>query len=1010
MDDIIIQELMMIKEAESPCWNLMETIEILMSFASSLMFDKCEGWSQVIGKLDNDDPALELAFRTIAIPSEHSSNPSSDNENSLFVLPTTNSQSEPHLSSNDLIISCALLNNRGVQLLEHFEQFSHEDNLQNAISALDHSVSFTLVSDPGKSDLLSNLCAAFLGHFKLLRGSRNLDQAVKFGNNVVSLADGDGDDQAPIFYNLSNCYAVCSALQGNQDDLNSAILTAELAVSASAEGSPQKPSSLYTLTVRLAQRFEELGELDDIESAIKMGCLAFSLAAEGDQLKSMALDMVAIPSLQARFAEYGNPADLDEAIIRGMDALNAVPGRSPDKPVMLVTLSNCHYSHFELNGDLNDLTEAISLLQNALSHVPDRHVNKPVILYNLCNRLNYRFRSTQDANDLDKAVSAGRRAVACNPDNHSVRATSLGLLTSSLQTCFQVHKHADDLEESITCGRKSLSYIPDDDLSRSVALLHLATSVALRFDHFQNPLDAKEAISLSKSAVHAPADNLSTRLKAARQWARLCRNLDFPSALEAYKVVVNLVPQVAWTRQINEAVEWVIHCDEADTALEWLEMGWAIVWGQLHNLRSPVDFVSDAHPDLTERLSEVAVALEKATSQYVDTEYFKESTMEDIAKEHRRLATEWDSLVERVRALPGFEDPLGPKKLATLKNAAKLGPVVILNTFHMKCDALVLIPGLDNVVRISLEDFSHQKAKILQKRLNKLLSALGVRTQASQPVYSTLDKDVFMNVLKELWTCVMKPVLDSLAFSASPLAFLPIHAAGDYRTNEPGTKLSDYVVSSYTPTLTILLDKLEKTRRFKGLLAISQPNTPGLLCLLGTTGELQKIEKRVNRVHVEYLRGEEAMPDKVLDGMSACNWVHMACHAMQEKAKPLDSTFHLHHSSNYHDESFPDADFAYLSACQTATGDESLSEESVHLAAGMLMARYQSVIVTLWSIRDADAPLIADEVYSQLFKDREPDSGNAAIALHHAIQSLCKCVEDEPDSFVRWVPFIHVGV
>lgn len=95
---------------------------------------------------------------------------------------------------------------------------------------------------------------------------------------------------------------------------------------------------------------------------------------------------------------------------------------------------------------------------------------------------------------------------------------------------------------------------------------------------------------------------------------------------------------------------------------------------------------------------------------------------------------------------------------------------------------------------------------------------------------------------------------------------------------------------------------------------------------------------------------------------------------MQKKAKPLDSTFHLHPSLNYPDghlplshvitKSFPEADFAYLSACQTATGDKSLVEESVHLAAGMLMAGYQSVIATLWSIRDVDAPLIADEVYS----------------------------------------------
>ncbi|KAK0184754.1 CHAT domain-containing protein [Armillaria mellea] len=1010
----------------------------------------------MISKLDNDDPALEIAFNVVAVAS--------------LLLTATKGQSGPHFLFKDLIASPALLNAHGVRLLRRFEEFGREADLHNGISALEQC-------DPHKSGRLTNLCAAFFRRFELLRDSGDLDQAIKFGNDAVTLANGDGDHKSTIFSNLNCCYATRSELHGNIDDLHSAVSAAE---HAEAHGNP---NSLYTLAARLYQRFDQLGELDDIESAIEMGRLAFSLAAEGDILKFMALDIVAssllersirldksddleesilvrkkaldlMPegfsqrfmvlqnlcnSLQARFGWFGEPVDLDEAIDKGTDAMNATPSSSLDKLRVLITLGGGYHRHFELYGDLNDLTEAISLLKSALSPTPDGHVDKASFPYSFCEYLHYRFLKTKDPNDLDEAVSTGRRAVASSyPDNY--------------RTSFQVHQHVNDLEESITCVRKALPCIPDGDSLKSITQLSLGTSVALRFAHFKNPLDAKEATSLCKSGALTPTSRLSTRLFAARQWARLCRNVDFPSALEAYKVALDLVPRVAWTGKsitarhreladsgialvVNEAVEWAIRWEEPDIALEWLEMGRAIVWGQLHNLRSPVDSLSDAHPDLARRLSQVGNALEKATSRNVDTENFKEFTMEERAKEHRRLATEWDSLVETVRELPGFEDFLRPKKLVTLKNAAKLGPVVLLNTYQASCDALILIPGLDDVIHLPLKDFSYKKAEILLKRLNKSLSALGVRTRASQPVYGASDKDVFMNVLKELWTCVVKPVLDSLAFSpcdtttpprlwwcpTGPLAFLPIHAAGDYHTNEPGTKLSDYVVSSYTPTLTILLEKLGKIRTFKGLLAISQPNTPGLSRLPGTEGELQKIEERANGVFVECLRGEEATPDKVLDGMSTCNWVHMACHATQEKAKSLDSTFHLHPSPpNYPDghlplshiiaKSFPDADFAYLSACQTATGDESVPEESVHLAAGMLMAGYQSIIATLWSIRDADAPDIADEVYSRLFEHGEPDTGDAAIALHHAVQSLRKRVEDKPDSFVRWVPFIHVGV
>ena len=45
----------------------------------------------------------------------------------------------------------------------------------------------------------------------------------------------------------------------------------------------------------------------------------------------------------------------------------------------------------------------------------------------------------------------------------------------------------------------------------------------------------------------------------------------------------------------------------------------------------------------------------------------------------------------------------------------------------------------------------------------------------------------------------------------------------------------------------------------------------------------------------------------------------------------------------------PKVQLAFLSACQTSVGDKSLSEEAVHLAAGMLAVGYRGVIATMWS-------------------------------------------------------------
>ena len=66
----------------------------------------------------------------------------------------------------------------------------------------------------------------------------------------------------------------------------------------------------------------------------------------------------------------------------------------------------------------------------------------------------------------------------------------------------------------------------------------------------------------------------------------------------------------------------------------------------------------------------------------------------------------------------------------------------------------------------------------------------------------------------------------------------------------------------------------------------------------------------------------------------------------------------------------PHAQFAFLSACQTATGDEILvAQEAVDLAAGMLSVGFRGVIGTMWSMMVSDGPVVADEVYSHLLKE-----------------------------------------
>jgi len=143
-------------------------------------------------------------------------------------------------------------------------------------------------------------------------------------------------------------------------------------------------------------------------------------------------------------------------------------------------------------------------------------------------------------------------------------------------------------------------------------------------------------------------------------------------------------------------------------------------------------------------------------------------------------------------------------------------------------------------------------------------------------------------------------------------------------------------------------------------------------------------------------------------------------HAIQNTDKPLRSGFFLHDGrlelSEIMKRNIPQCELAFLSACQTSTGDENLSEEAVHLAAGMLAVGYQGVVSTMWSIKDKHAPDVAGWFYEYLMKkgtdEGTPrlDSAKAVYALHHATQCLRKKIGDTESALLIWVPYVYFGL
>jgi len=250
------------------------------------------------------------------------------------------------------------------------------------------------------------------------------------------------------------------------------------------------------------------------------------------------------------------------------------------------------------------------------------------------------------------------------------------------------------------------------------------------------------------------------------------------------------------------------------------------------------------------------------------------------------------------------------------------------------------------------------------------------------------------------------------------LSFLPLHAAGNYQTSTPGSSgdsVSDFVVSSYTPTLTALVSasgRISTRQPVDKLLAVAQANAPGAGPLPKTTDELRMVEKRcaAKNVPVVIRDGTNATIERVLEDMSQCNFVHFACHGIQDPGDPTKSGLLLANGRLQLDQliqrSFPTTELVFLSACQTATGDDKLAEEAIHLAAGMLLTGIKGVVATMWSIMDKDGPFVADKFYAALLAGGRPDTTTAAYGLHDAVQDL----RARGAHLTEWVPFIHIGV
>ncbi|KAJ7436030.1 TPR-like protein [Mycena latifolia] len=991
----------------------------------------------------------------------------------------------------------SLLNNLGNSLLSRFRHLGSLIDMNQAVSKLEAAVELTLDNDLDKPSWLNSLGNSLLSRFECLGDLTDINEAVSKLEAAVELMQDGHQHKASLLTTLG--YLLLSRFRslGDLADINQAVSKLEAAVELTPDGHPDKPLQLNNLGNSLLSRFEHLGDLPDSNEAVSKFEAAVELTPDSHPDMPSWLSNLG-NSLCSRFERWGNLSDINQAVSKFEAAVELTPDSHRDKPSRLNNLGDSLRNRFEHLGDLTDINQAVARLEAAVKLVQDSHRDKPSLLNNLGNSLLSRFERLQDLTDMNRAVSKFEAAVELTPDGHPDKPSRLNNLGNSLRSRFECLGNLTDINESVSKLKAAVELSPDSHPDTCSCLNNLGISLLSRFEHSGELADINEAVSKLEAAVeltpeghpampswrnnlgnslleryrqlhnpydyHAmlvqytsaacsPTGAAQVRFQAAIMWARAAEMVPHPSLIQAYTTAINLLPELAWLglsisdrhhhilqagQVVRDAASVAIAANQLSTAVEWLEQGRSVIWGQIFNLRTPVDDLRKSHPDLADELVSYSTQLEAAgikSHAIVGMDAGPSQSLHAVAQDAHALADKRTKLLKQIRKLAGFERFLLPKPISELSLAATMGPVVLLNITEHKCDALILMAGLqDEVMHVPLPHFTLQDAQSMAESLGSLVSgaARSERLEGHREGDKPLNEQ-FSQILSMLWMRIVKPVLNGIAFSTppdqdlgriwwcptGPLAFLPIHAAGLYGKDRGfSSKLSDFFISSYTPSLTTLIEGLrprcESGERLQ-ILAVAQPAAVGQAYIPGTLAEIDCI-RRLTTIPILRLERDLATVDSVQDGMRKCRWAHFACHGVQDFSDPTNSALLLSQSSRLTlsriiQLSLPDTDLAFLSACQTATGSKTLEDESVHLTAGMLLAGYRGVIGTMWSIRDNDAPKVAGDIYAHLFKTSPPDSTRAAEALHLAIGKLRDLdMAGGTESFSHWVPFIHVGV
>ncbi|KIM23614.1 hypothetical protein M408DRAFT_27709 [Serendipita vermifera MAFF 305830] len=840
------------------------------------------------------------------------------------------------------------------------KRFEKTDDMADLNDAIKHARQAATVADKSRSPerhlAHSSLSELIYMRFERLSNADDLDDSITHSTIAVDATPGsksqkDREQLAEKLSTLSSHHLTRFEFQRGTGDLDAAVNYARTALDLKKAGDGDGPLSLlahpaarYALALALFRRFEQGADMKDLEGALKNAQLAYDAVNKpvptpsiaSSRRLSISTSQTVTPSpepdprkilyqsllsgvLCARYKRLGNREDIEAAIGHAEAILRATP---PDHPLYEMYKSIHSYAlrasppqkqeplSIEIPGDLiSQVREQVETAKLAKDPKWGIHVLR------LCNLMYARYEQKMDAREANGASES--------------------------------NKLAEDLDLEHALG------------------------------------DWRKVATSSLRTIPSPP---SVRFRAALKWADVsCREGRYKSAVEAYKVAMSLAPRVSLARSrgaldepsgasmeegeenelllntfslASDAAAAAIERGQLETAVEFIEQGRSLLWRDALGMPSEMDDLEKVNPELAQHLLEVLVELEQAVNgagplvspvSPLIKSAMRPPWMSSGGDKMRNEGVDdkWKSIVGTVRASEaGFHNFLRPWTLDSMREEDAIlpvGPVVLLNSSYLRCDAIILVSTSEPVL-VPLTDVSKTDLEQLAARVVTGTRELG----DGEATGFQFDKAVLEPVLKALWEKVVGPVIRKLEDVASgggrnvgwvttgAFTWLPIHAAtlmGDNphdkeSAEDDGTihsrveywsKYSNY----YATTLQSLLRSPphKATQSPSRVLVVSDQPSRRASLLGGIVTSTQALKSQLSpkhgdgespeprKIRIDSLEGPSAIPSAILDALhphiagdddeedipshSGADAIHFSCPTFCDALRPSSSSWRV---------------------------------------------------------------------------------------------------------------------